>query len=264
MDAGAIRIGIGGWTYAPWRETFYPPEVKVKDELSYAASQLTSLEINGTFYRGQKPETFVKWREAVPEGFVYAVKAPRYATSRKVLAEGAESVERFTTGGLTELAPALGPILWQLPDSHRFDPDDLGAFLDLLPHEANGLRLRHAVELRHDSFLVPEVVEICRRHGVAIVWAMDSKYPEIADPTADFVYVRMMGTRPHEPLGYSGDELDVRATDLRTLAAGRVPSGVPLLAGEPEEVPRDVFAYVISGHKAVNPATARALIERIG
>ena len=214
MSGGAIRIGIGGWTYAPWRETFYPAEVKVKDELSYAASQLSSIEINGTFYRGQKPETFAKWREAVPEGFVYAVKAPRYATQRKVLAEGAESIERFTAGGLTELGPALGPILWQLPDSHRFDADDLAAFLDLLPPEANGHRLRHAVEMRHETFIVPEAVELCRARGVAIVWAMDSKYPEIADPTADFVYIRMMGTRPHEPMGYSGDELDIRAADL--------------------------------------------------
>lgn len=264
MSGGAIRIGIGGWTYAPWRETFYPPEVKVKDELAYAGSVLATLEINGTFYRGQKPETFAKWRDAVPEGFVFAVKAPRYATQRSVLADGAESVARFTTGGLAELGPTLGPILWQLPDTKKFDPDDLGAFLDLLPHETAGVRLRHAIELRHESFLAPEAVELCRRHGVAIVWAMDAKYPEIADPTADFVYTRMMGTTKGEPDGYGADALDARAVDLKSIADGRLPESAPLLTGRPEPQPRDVFAYVISGHKAANPAAARALIDRVG
>ncbi|GGL69920.1 DUF72 domain-containing protein [Wenxinia marina] len=261
--SGTIRIGIGGWTYAPWRETFYPPEVKVKDELSYAARQLPTIEINGTFYRGQKAETFAKWRADVPDGFVYSMKAPRYATAKKVLAEGAESVSRFTEGGLIELGSALGPIVWQLPDHHKFDPEDLSAFLDLLPPETRGHRLRHAVELRHETFLTPEAVEICRARNVAIVWAMDSTFPEIADPTADFVYIRMMGTEEGEADGYAAAALDRRAMDLKTIAAGGMPDGAPLLAGRPDVTPRDVFAYVISGHKAANPAAAKALIARI-
>lgn len=261
---GNIRIGIGGWNYAPWRETFYPEGVTQKNELSYAAGRLTAIEINATFYRSQKPQTFAAWRDAVPEGFVFTLKAPRYATNRKLLAEAGESVRRFAEGGLTELGDKLGPLLWQLAPTKRFDLDDVAAFLALLPGEANGRRLRHAVEVRHPSFRSPEMVELARRHGVAVVWAADSKYPEIADPTADFAYVRLMGTRAGEALGYDDAALDRRAGQLRALAGGAAPPGVELLSGAPEQAPRDVFCFVISGHKASNPAAAMALIERLG
>jgi uncharacterized protein YecE (DUF72 family) len=261
--AGKIRIGVGGWSYAPWRQTFYPEGVAQKGELAYASSRLTAIEINATFYRSQKPQTYAGWRNAVPDGFVFALKAPRYATNRKLLAEAGESVHRFAEGGLAELGPKLGPLLWQLAPTKRFDPEDIAAFLALLPGEASGLRLRHAIEVRHATFRCPEMVELARRHGVAIVWAADSKYPEIADQTADFAYVRLMGTREGEPLGYDAAGLDRRAEQLRALASGASPEGVELLAASAERKPRDVFCFVISGHKASNPAAAMALIERL-
>ena len=262
--AGRIRIGVGGWNYAPWRQTFYPEGVTQKGELSYAASRLTAIEINATFYRLQKPQTYAGWRDAVPDGFVFALKAPRYATNRKLLAEAGESVARFAEGGLTELGDKLGPLLWQLAPTKQFEPDDMAAFLTMLPAEASGLRLRHALEVRHATFRCAEMVELARQHGVAIVWAADSKYPEIADQTADFAYVRLMGTREDEALGYDAAALDRRAEQLRALAGGASPEGVELLAGPAERAARDVFCFVISGHKASNPAAAMALIERLG
>jgi uncharacterized protein YecE (DUF72 family) len=264
MSTGTIRVGIGGWNYAPWRLTFYPEGLAQKDELSYAARHLTAIEINATFYRSQKPQTYAGWRAAVPDGFVFALKAPRYATNRKVLAEAGESVRRFTEGGLTELGDRLGPLLWQLAPTKRFDPDDVAAFLALLPAEADGRRLRHALEVRHETFRCAQMVELARRHGIAMVWAADSKYPEIADPTAEFVYVRLMGTREGEALGYDVAALDSRAVQLRALAGGTPPEGVELLGPPPQPAPRDVFCFVISGHKASNPAAAMALIERLG
>ncbi len=261
--SGTVRVGIGGWNYAPWRQTFYPKGVAQKDELAYAASRLTAIEINATFYRSQKPQTYAGWRAAVPEDFVFALKAPRYATNRKVLAEAGESVRRFVEGGLTELGPSLGPLLWQLAPTKRFDADDVAAFLALLPAEANGQPLRQALEVRHETFRCSEMVELARRHRVAIVWAADSRHPEIADQTAEFAYVRLMGTREGEALGYDAAALDRRAGQLRTLARGLRPEGVELLAEPPEQAPRDVFCFVISGHKASNPAAAMALIDRL-
>jgi uncharacterized protein YecE (DUF72 family) len=262
-ETGQIRVGIGGWNYAPWRDTFYPAGLAQKDELRHAASVLTAIEINGTFYRSQKPETFAKWRAAVPEGFVFTVKAPRYATNRKVLAEAGESVERFLTGGVTELGETLGPILWQFAETKRFDPDDFAAFLSLLAKEVDGRPLRHSVELRHESFRTAEMVALARRHGVAIVWATDSRHPEIADTTADFAYVRLMGTREGEPLGYDEAVLDRRADQLVALAGGTPPAGVELLAEPAGRGPTDVFCFVIGGYKASNPAAAQALIDRV-
>ena len=261
---GRVRVGVGGWSYAPWRQSFYPKGLAQKDELAYAAGRLTAIEINATFYRSQKPQTFAAWRDGVPEDFAFALKAPRYATNRKLLAEAGESVRRFTEGGIAELGDKLGPILWQLAPTKRFDPEDVAAFLALLPKEAKGRRLRHALEVRHESFRVPEMLELARRHGVAIVWAADSRYPEIADPTADFAYVRLMGTREGEPLGYDAAALDRRAEQLAALSRGAPPPGVELLSDRHEQKARDVFCFVISGHKASNPAAAMALIDRLG
>lgn len=261
---GTIRIGIGGWNYAPWRQTFYPQGLVQKHELAYAAGRLTAIEINATFYRSQKPQTYAGWRAAVPDGFVFTLKAPRYATNRKVLAEAGESIRRFAESGPTELGDRLGPILWQLAPTKRFDPEDVSAFLALLPAEAHGRRLRHALEARHETFRCPELVELARRHGVAIVWAADSAYPEIADTTAEFAYVRLMGTREGEALGYPAAALDRRADQLRALAQGAPVPGVELLADPAERTPREVFCFIISGHKASNPAAAMALIERLG
>jgi uncharacterized protein YecE (DUF72 family) len=258
---GRIRIGIGGWNFQPWRQSFYPKGLAQKDELSYAAGRLTAIEINSTFYRTPKPETFAAWRDAVPQGFVFALKAPRYATNRKLLAEAGESVHRFAEAA-GELGERLGPINWQLAPTKRFDAEEIDAFLGLLPKDAGGRALRHAIELRHPSFRSAEMVQLTRRHGVAIVWAADSPYPEIADATADFAYVRLMGTREGEPFGYDAAALDQRAGHLAALAAGAPPEGVEPLA-PPAKASRDVFCFVIGGHKVSNPAAAMALIERL-
>src|SRR6202790_3873172 len=191
---GAIRIGIGGWTYEPWRGPVYPDKFPQKRELEYASRKLTSIEINGTFYGSQKPETFAKWRDETPDGFVFSLKAPRFATNRRVLADAGETIERFFTGGVMELKDKLGPINWQFMGTKKFDPADFEGFLKLLPKQVGGQAIRHVVEVRHESFRSPDFVALLREHGVAVVFAGDSQYPQIADITAPFVYVRVMGT----------------------------------------------------------------------
>ncbi|NLD70035.1 MAG: DUF72 domain-containing protein [Limnobacter sp.] len=251
-----VRIGVGGWTYEDWRGNFYPEGLVQKRELEYASRRLSSIEINGTFYRTQKPESFERWRDETPSGFVFALKAPRYATQRRVLAEAGPSIERFVAGGLTRLGDRLGPINWQLPPTTRFDAADVAAFFELLPKSHDGLALRHAIEARHESFRTPEFVALAREHRVAIVLAADSKYPCIDDTAApagvgaDFVYARIMGTREDEAAGYPAAALDAWAERARQWASG--------------PAAREVFLYVISGFKARNPAAAMALIDRLG
>lgn len=265
MKAGRIRIGVGGWTYAPWRGPFYPDRHPQKRELEYASRQLTSIEINGTYYGSQKPESFAKWREETPDDFVFAVKGPRFATNRKVLGDAGDSIERFFASGVLELKDKLGPINWQFMATKKFDPADFEAFLKLLPAEVKGRPIRHAVEVRHESFRVPEFVDLLKKHGVAAVIAADGGFPQIADPTADFIYARIMGTSDGEVLGYSEADLNLWASRAKAWAAGEAPDDLEYVAGaEARSKPRDVFLYVISGHKAKNPAAAMALIERIG
>jgi uncharacterized protein YecE (DUF72 family) len=262
--SGHIRIGVGGWTYEPWRGTFYPPGLTQKRELEYAASKLTTIEVNGTFYGAQKPETFAKWRDEAPAGFVFALKAPRYATHRRELAAAGPTIERFLSGGVLELKDKLGPINWQLMPATKFDAADFEAFLKLLPKKTDGHELRHAVEVRHQSFRVPELVDMARHYGVAIVVAGDSEYPQIPDATAPFVYARIMGTQPDEPLGYAPTALDLWAKRARRWAAGGVPEDLESAAPQKgKQADRDVYLYVISGHKVANPAAAQALIERV-
>lgn len=244
---GAVRIGIGGWNYAPWRGVFYPKGLPQRLELEFASRQLTSIEINSTFYGSQKPESFARWHDETPDDFVFSLKAPRFATNRKVLAGAGPSVERFFDSGVTELKAKLGPVNWQFAATKTFDPEDFAAFLKLLPAEAGGLRLRHAVELRHESFAVPEAAEIARERGVAIVRARDGPYPEIDAATVPFAYARIMGTDETVEEGYPGAALDRWAARARQWS---------------EE--RDVYLYVIGGGKVRNPAAARALIERLG
>lgn len=263
-STGRIFIGVGGWSFPPWRGTFYPHGLAQKRELAYAAEHFTSIEINATFYRTQKPESFAKWRDEAPDVFVFSVKAPRYATNRPALAEAGKSIERFFASGVIGLKDKLGPILWQLPPSKKFDADDLGAFLALLPKEIDGRPLRHALEVRHKSFLGAEFVALAREHSVAIVVAGDAKYPQIADITAPFVYVRIMGTMPAEPLGYPAKALDLWAERAKAWAAGQAPQGLACIGDDPSApAPRDVYLYVIRGEKARNPAAAMALIERL-
>ena len=262
--SGHIRVGVGGWTYEPWRGPFYPEGLVQKRELEYAASKLTSIEINGTFYGSQKPETFMKWRDETPAGFVFSLKAPRYATHRRELAAAGPTIERFLKSGVLELQDKLGPINWQLMPETKFDPADFEAFLKLLPKKAEGHVLRHAVEVRHESFQVPELVAMARHYGVAVVVAGDSEYLLISDVTAPFVYARIMGTKAKESLGYSATELDAWAARARSWAAGGSPEGLKAVSPEkPAHTSRDVYLYVISGHKVTNPAAATALIERV-
>jgi uncharacterized protein YecE (DUF72 family) len=253
---GTIRVGIGGWTYEPWRGTFYPAKLPQKGELEYASRQLTSIEVNGTYYGSQKPETFAKWHDETPDGFVFSLKAPRFAMNRKVLADAGGSIAKFLASGITELKDKLGPINWQFMPTKKFEPADFEAFLRLLPREAAGRTLRHAVEVRHGSFRSAEFIALAREHGVAIVLA--------ADATAPFVYARIMGTQATEELGYSGAALDLWAARARAWACGAPADGLDYV--EPPRArgnPRDVYLYVISGHKVRNPAAAMSLLRRL-
>ena len=262
---GTIRVGIGGWTYEPWRGAFYPAKLPQKSELEYASRQLTSIEINGTYYGSQKPETFAKWHDETPDDFVFSVKAPRFAMNRKVLADAGGSIAKFLASGVTELKDKLGPINWQFMPTKTFERADFEAFLRLLPREAAGRPLRHTVEVRHGSFRSAEFIVLAREHGVAVVIAADSAYPQIADATAPFVYARIMGTLATEELGYSGAALDLWAARARAWACGAAPDGLDYV--EPPRArsnPRDVYLYVISGHKVRNPAAAMSLIRRLG
>ncbi len=242
-----IRTGVGGWTFEPWRDTFYPADLPRKAELAYATARFPSLEVNGTFYRTQTPGTFAAWRAAAPDGFVFALKAPRFATNRRDLAAAGDSIARFLDSGLAELGPALGPINWQLPPTKRFDEAEVRAFLALLPPRCADLPLRHAIEVRHPSFDCDAFRRAAQDHGVAVVLAGDSDYPVIEQPAPGFAYLRLLGTRQEQPAGYAPGDLDRWARRARALAEGG----------------RDVFIFVIGGHKAVNPAAALALMERL-
>ena len=245
-----IHIGIGGWTYEPWRGVFYPSDLTQKRELEFASRALTSIEINGTYYSTFQPDCWMKWRVETPDGFVFAVKASRYCTNRKVLAEAGESIDRFVSQGLTVLGDKLGPINWQFMATKKFDVDDFGAFLTLLPKEKDGIRLRHAVEVRSPTFNTPAFIDLARQHGVAIVYAVDDEAPDwpcIDEHTADFTYARLMSSREDEPTGMTTSQLGAIADQTRAWAT----------RGE-------VFAYFIAGAKVRNPAAAQALIERLG
>ena len=260
---GTIRIGVGGWTYEPWRGAFYPDKLPQKRELEYASRRLNSIEVNGTYYGSQKPASFAKWHDETPDDFVFSLKAPRFATNRKVLATASESVDRFFASGVVALKDKLGPINWQFMATKHLDPEDFAAFLKLLPASIEGRALRHVVEVRHDSFRNAEFVAMARERGVAIVVAGDSEFPEIADATAPFVYARIMGTTPGEPLGYSDKALDAWAERAKAWAKGQAPKGLAYVGKAAPGAPRDVYLYVISGHKQANPSAAEALLARL-
>jgi uncharacterized protein YecE (DUF72 family) len=263
--SGQIRVGIGGWTFEPWRGVFYPDKWPKAKELDYAGQHLTGIEINGTFYSSQKPASFIKWRDAVPEGFVFALKANRFCVNRRVLAEAGESIGRFVNQGIAELGPKLGPILWQLAATKKFDAEDMAAFLALMPREQDGIRLRHAIEPRHESFKCREFVAMARAANIAIVIAEHDSYPQIADLSADFVYARLQCAREEEPEGYGPAALDRWAKVARGWAAGKSPAGLDYVSDAPGEArPRDVFAFFISGYKERNPLAAQSLRARLG
>ena len=259
-----IRVGIGGWTFEPWRGSFFPDKLPHARELEYASRRLTAIEINGTYYRTQSPATYAKWAAETPDGFVFAVKALRFCTNRRVLAEAGESISKFVGSGLAELGDKLGPILWQFMPTKVFDADDFKAFLDLLPDEVAGLRLRHAVEVRHESFRHPAFVDLARTRGAAIVFADSAKHPSIADPTADFVYARLEDAKAEVETGYTGDELDRFADAAKAWAEGGSPGGFDYVAASPPKGPsREVFVFMINGAKVRAPAAAMALIARL-
>lgn len=263
--SGAIRAGIGGWIFEPWRGTFYPEGLAKTKELNYASRQLATIEINGTYYGSQKPETFAKWASEVPDGFVFSLKGNRFVTNRRVLAEAGESVARFLTQGITELGPHLGPILWQFAPTKKFDEEDFGAFLALLPEKQDGVRLRHTVEVRHPSFAVPEFVALARKFGVAITCAEHFTYPEIADITADFVYARLQKGDDDIPTAYAPAALGHWAKRAQLWAAGGAPDDLAYADPNhkaPQES-RDVFVYFIHEGKIRAPNAARAFMERI-
>ncbi|MET0230188.1 MAG: DUF72 domain-containing protein [Rhodanobacteraceae bacterium] len=262
--ASRIRAGIGGWTYAPWRANFYPPGLVQKRELEHASRHVTAIEINGTFYRAQKPATYATWRAQTPDGFVFSLKAPRYTTERSNLAEAGSSVKGFVFGGIAELGDRLGPINWQLPPRKRFDRDDLAAFFDVLPRDLDGRTLRHVIEVRDPSFACAEYVELARAHRVATVFTDSPEYPSIADVTGgDFVYARLRCAEADQPTGYSPESLDKWAERAKTWADGGEPDGLPRFVEPAPSAPRDVFVYFINGAKERAPAAAMALLDRL-
>jgi len=259
--AGRIRVGMGGWNYEPWRKTFYPKQVSKNQELHYASRQVTAIEVNGTFYRLQSPAVFAKWRDETPDDFVFSLKAPRFLVNRRDLRTMAEGLPRFINSGLSQLQTKLGPLLWQLAPTKPFDAAEIDDFLGMLPGEVDGISLRHALEVRHESFMTPEYLQIAREHRVATVFADTDEHPSFADVTADFVYARLMRTVSTEPTGYARTELATWAKRAGQWASGEDASSLPRVqkAGCKEGV-RDVFMFFISGAKERAPADAQQLL----
>jgi uncharacterized protein YecE (DUF72 family) len=259
-----IRVGIGGWVFKPWRGTFYPSGLTQARELDYASRAVTTIEINGTFYGTQKPESFRRWAQETPDDFVFSLKGPRFATHRRDLAGAGESIERFFASGVAELQSKLGPVLWQLPPAKAFEPDDFAAFLALLPKRIEGRTVRHAVEVRHQSFCAAEFVALMRESAVAIALIDSESHPPIADVTGDFVYLRLQRTAEAIETGYDAPALAAWASRVRAFASGGMPADLSTLAQPAKPAgERDAFVYMISGAKLRAPAAAMALLDRL-
>lgn len=285
---GAIRIGISGWTYKRWRNYFYPKDLPHRLELAYASGILSSIEINGTFYSLQRPDAFARWAAETTDDFVFAVKAPRFITHMRRLREPRLPLANFLASGVLRLGPKLGPILWQFPPSLRYDPARMRSFLELLPHDtqaaadlahdhdhrldgrawlATGCRrpMRHAVEIRHDSFRDTSFVRLLREHDVALVCADTVEWPRLMDLTSDFVYCRLHGSEELYRSGYDAAAIDRWAARARAWSLGK-----PMLDGEfVDERPvrsmcRDVYIYFDNTDKLRAPDDARALMQRLG
>lgn len=264
---GTIRAGIGGWTFEPWRGVFYPEKLPHAKELQFASRALTSIEINGTYYRSQTPATFAKWAREVPDGFVFSVKGPRFATNRGVLAEAGESIQRFLDSGVTMLGDRLGPLLWQFAPTKKFDAADFGAFLELLPERFDGHTLRHTVEVRHPSFKSADFIALVRRFKVPVVYADHPTYPAIADASGDFVYARLQKGEDKIATCYPEADIAGWAAAAATWAEGGVPERVAgdCVAPPPKDArrARDVFVYFIHGGKVRAPAGAQAFMAAL-
>jgi uncharacterized protein YecE (DUF72 family) len=260
---GAIRTGMGGWSYEPWRETFYPSDVPQRAELEYASRQVTAIEINSTFYRLQKANIFERWRDSTPEDFKFTTKAARAVTYRKDLTQARESVEWFANG-VSALAPKLGAILWQVPPRKKFEREEIATFLSYLPREAQGVELNHVLEVRHASFMSEEFVEVARAARVAIAFVDDATYPSFADLTGDIVYGRLRRCVASEATGYASEALDAWANRACVWAAGGEPDDLPRVsASKAPQRPRDVFLFFINGAKERAPLAARELIRKL-
>jgi uncharacterized protein YecE (DUF72 family) len=262
-----IRVGIGGWTYEPWRDNFYPAKLPAARELTHASRQVTAIEVNGTYYSTMTAKSFERWFAETPDDFVFSLKANRFATNRRVLAEAGESIGRFIGSGLARLEHKLGPVLWQFAPTKKFDAADFEAFLKLLPADVEGRALRHVLDVRNDSFMVPEFLALARQYRAAVVFTDSPDYPSFANLTTDFVYLRLMNAKADVPTGYAPEVLASFAACAQAWAAGGEPTGVPLVAGDagaPAGAARDVFMFMINGAKERAPAAAMDVIRRLG
>jgi uncharacterized protein YecE (DUF72 family) len=246
VSDGTIRVGIGGWTYAPWRGVFYPDKLPQAKELEFASRAMTALEINATFYGRQKPKSWENWEKVAPEGFQFAIKGSRYCVMRSKLAEAKEGLSGFFDQGFAALGPKLGPILWQFTPYRRFDPDDIAGFIDLLPNAVEGIKLRHVIEPRHQSFDDERFFELCRARNIAVVFEDSDDYPCIEADTADFAYARLQCMSEEVETGYDAATLDGFADRIRQWRQRG-----------------DAYVFMINGAKVRAPAAALALQERL-
>ena len=247
MNEPQIRIGIGGWTYPPWRGSFYPDKLPQAKELEYASRALSAIEINATFYSRQSVKSWEKWRDTAPEGFQFAIKGSRFCVMRSRLAEGAEGIGNFFAQGFAALGPKLGPLMWQFAPRRKFDRDDIAGFIDLLPAELEGMKLRHAIEPRHESFRDGRFFDLCRARNIAIVLEDSDDYPTIEADTADFAYARLQRMKDEIPTGYDDSALDLFGARARHW----------------RDSERDAYIFMINGAKVRAPAAALALQHRL-
>ena len=250
QDQRHLRIGVGGWTFEPWRNNFYPKGLAHGKELQYASRKLTAIEVNGTYYSTFKPPTFARWRDETPDNFLFSLKANRFATNRRLLATAGESIERFVGSGISELGGKLGPIVWQFMPTKVFDPQDFEAFLGLLPRSVDGRELRHVLDVRHESFDTPAYLALARKYGCVTVHTDSEKFPSIVDAQGAFAYIRLMRSEAAIPTGYRARSLDQWAQGARAWVS--------------KDPSRDAFIYFIDGAKERAPAAAMALLERLG
>ena len=264
-SATSIRVGVGGWTFEPWRNNFFPKGLAQTKELRYASRQLSAIEVNGTYYSTMKPTSFRKWHDETPDDFMFSLKANRFATNRRVLADAGDSIKRFTESGLDELGKKLGPIVWQFMPTKQFEAEDFEAFLALLPRKIGSCKLRHVLDVRHASFLSADYLKLARKYKCASVFTDSEKFPSFADLSTDFAYARLMKSAADIPTGYAPKALDQWKVAAQAWAQGGEQTGLPRFApASKASKPRDVFVFFINGAKERAPAAAQALLARLG